>query len=263
MTDRLGLPRMTAYRMARTLLSAGHLVTDQVSGKYRLGPALLASTCLSESYAELVAMAQPIPRVPRRLDRRIRHTGGGGRRRGRLRRGRRSRSARTGAGWRSGASSATPRTPTARSPPPASRTRSARPSSARRSSDTPPRRSPMPTSAEAAWSRPGSWASPSTWRSATRAPAPAPRPSATRPARSSRRLPSSCPRAASTTRPGTRAPPPSGTRRLRSRRSSGTRGRASKPPGPLCAGVWRHSAARPPRPRTVRSSRSRAALLQA
>ncbi len=58
-TAELGLPRMTAYRMARTLLGAGYLVTDQVSGKYRLGPALLASTYLSEGYAELVAMAQP------------------------------------------------------------------------------------------------------------------------------------------------------------------------------------------------------------
>jgi DNA-binding IclR family transcriptional regulator len=59
MTAELGLPRMTAYRMARTLLDAGYLVTDQVTGKYRLGPALLASTYLSEGYAELVAMAQP------------------------------------------------------------------------------------------------------------------------------------------------------------------------------------------------------------
>ena len=59
MTAELGLPRMTAYRMARTLLGAGYLVTDQVSGKYRLGPALLAATYLSEGYAELVSMARP------------------------------------------------------------------------------------------------------------------------------------------------------------------------------------------------------------
>jgi DNA-binding IclR family transcriptional regulator len=59
MTARLGLPRMTGYRMARTLLGAGYLVTDEVSGKYRLGPALLAATYLSEGYAELVTMAQP------------------------------------------------------------------------------------------------------------------------------------------------------------------------------------------------------------
>jgi len=59
MTARLGLPRMTGYRMARTLLAAGYLVTDDVSGKYRLGPALLAATYLSEGYAQLVAIAQP------------------------------------------------------------------------------------------------------------------------------------------------------------------------------------------------------------
>jgi DNA-binding IclR family transcriptional regulator len=59
MTVRLGLPRMTGYRMARTLLGAGYLVTDPVSGKYRLGPALLAATYLAEGYAELVTMAQP------------------------------------------------------------------------------------------------------------------------------------------------------------------------------------------------------------
>ena len=58
-TARLGIPRMTAYRMARTLLEAGYLVTDKVSGRYRLGPALLATTYLSEGYAELAAMAQP------------------------------------------------------------------------------------------------------------------------------------------------------------------------------------------------------------
>jgi DNA-binding IclR family transcriptional regulator len=58
-TAQLGLPRMTAYRMARTLLGAGYLVTDQVSGRYRLGPALLAATYLSEGYAELASMAQP------------------------------------------------------------------------------------------------------------------------------------------------------------------------------------------------------------
>jgi DNA-binding IclR family transcriptional regulator len=58
-TAQLGLPRMTAYRMARTLLAADYLVTDRVSGRYRLGPALLASTYLSEGYAELAKMAQP------------------------------------------------------------------------------------------------------------------------------------------------------------------------------------------------------------
>jgi DNA-binding IclR family transcriptional regulator len=59
MVAELQLPRMTGYRMARTLQSAGYLVTDRSSGRYRLGPALLASTYLSEGYAELVTIARP------------------------------------------------------------------------------------------------------------------------------------------------------------------------------------------------------------
>lgn len=59
MTAALGLPRMTSYRMARTLQSAGYLVTDGASGRYRLGPALLAATYLSEGYADLVVLARP------------------------------------------------------------------------------------------------------------------------------------------------------------------------------------------------------------
>jgi DNA-binding IclR family transcriptional regulator len=59
MVAELKLPRMTGYRMARTLQSAGYLVSDSQSGRYRLGPALLASTYLSEGYAELVAIARP------------------------------------------------------------------------------------------------------------------------------------------------------------------------------------------------------------
>jgi DNA-binding IclR family transcriptional regulator len=59
MVAELSLPRMTGYRMARTLQSAGYLVTDPQSGRYRLGPALLASTYLSEGYAELVGIARP------------------------------------------------------------------------------------------------------------------------------------------------------------------------------------------------------------
>jgi IclR family transcriptional regulator, KDG regulon repressor len=59
MTAELGLPRMTSYRMARTLQSAGYLVADEASGKYRLGPSLLAATYLSEGYADLVALARP------------------------------------------------------------------------------------------------------------------------------------------------------------------------------------------------------------
>jgi DNA-binding IclR family transcriptional regulator len=59
MVAAIGLPRMTGYRMARTLEAAGFLVSDAVTGRYHLGPALLAATYLSESYAPLVAIARP------------------------------------------------------------------------------------------------------------------------------------------------------------------------------------------------------------
>jgi IclR family KDG regulon transcriptional repressor len=59
MVARIGLPRMTGYRMARTLQSTGNLVVDPVTGRYHLGPALLAATYLSEGYAQCVAMARP------------------------------------------------------------------------------------------------------------------------------------------------------------------------------------------------------------
>jgi len=59
MVTELRLPRMTGYRMARTLQGAGYLVTDPQSGRYRLGPALIASTYLAEGYSELVAIARP------------------------------------------------------------------------------------------------------------------------------------------------------------------------------------------------------------
>ena len=57
--DHAGLPRMTAYRMIRTLESARYLVRDPVTNRYHLGPALLAGTYLSEGYAELVDIAKP------------------------------------------------------------------------------------------------------------------------------------------------------------------------------------------------------------
>jgi DNA-binding IclR family transcriptional regulator len=59
MVERLGLPRMTGYRVARTLQSARYLVADPVTGRYHLGPALLASTYLTEGYKELVDIARP------------------------------------------------------------------------------------------------------------------------------------------------------------------------------------------------------------
>src|SRR3990172_9038844 len=53
------LPRMTAYRMIRTMEAARYLVRDPVTNRYHLGPALLASTYLSEGYADLVDIAKP------------------------------------------------------------------------------------------------------------------------------------------------------------------------------------------------------------
>lgn len=56
---RAGLPRMTAYRMIRTMESAWYLVRDPVTNRYHLGPALLSSTYLSDGYAELAAIVRP------------------------------------------------------------------------------------------------------------------------------------------------------------------------------------------------------------
>jgi IclR family KDG regulon transcriptional repressor len=57
--ERSGLPRMTAYRLIRTMEAAGYLVRDPVTSRYHLGPALLATTYISETYLELVSIARP------------------------------------------------------------------------------------------------------------------------------------------------------------------------------------------------------------
>jgi DNA-binding IclR family transcriptional regulator len=57
--EHAGLPRMTAYRMIRTMEAARYLVRDPVTNRYHLGPALLASTYLSEGYADLVDISKP------------------------------------------------------------------------------------------------------------------------------------------------------------------------------------------------------------
>ena len=57
--DRTGMPRMTAYRMVRTLRDEGYLVLDRSTAQYALGPAMLAGAYLSESYEELARMALP------------------------------------------------------------------------------------------------------------------------------------------------------------------------------------------------------------
>jgi DNA-binding IclR family transcriptional regulator len=59
MVPRLGVSRMTAYRMARTLQGTGHLVHDPSIGGYRLGPAMLAGIYLAEGFAQLVGVARP------------------------------------------------------------------------------------------------------------------------------------------------------------------------------------------------------------
>lgn len=57
--EHTGLPRMTAYRMIRTMESADYLVRDPVTSRYHLGPAFLATTYISETYVELVSIARP------------------------------------------------------------------------------------------------------------------------------------------------------------------------------------------------------------
>lgn len=57
--DGAGLPRMTAYRMIRTMEAAQYLVRDPVTNRYHLGPALLATMYLSEGYSELASIVRP------------------------------------------------------------------------------------------------------------------------------------------------------------------------------------------------------------
>jgi DNA-binding IclR family transcriptional regulator len=59
MVARLGVSRMTGYRMARTLQSTGHLVFEQQTGRYHLGPAMLAGIYLAEDFAQLVTVSRP------------------------------------------------------------------------------------------------------------------------------------------------------------------------------------------------------------
>ncbi len=59
MAEQTALLRMTVYRMARTLESLAFLVRDPVTNRYRLGPATLAMTYVSEDHSDLVALARP------------------------------------------------------------------------------------------------------------------------------------------------------------------------------------------------------------
>ncbi|HLA81729.1 MAG TPA: IclR family transcriptional regulator [Thermoleophilia bacterium] len=59
MAEQTGLLRMTVYRMVRTLESLAFLVRDPVTNRYRLGPATLAMTYVSEDQSDLVQLARP------------------------------------------------------------------------------------------------------------------------------------------------------------------------------------------------------------
>jgi DNA-binding IclR family transcriptional regulator len=50
---------MTAYRIARTFQSTGHLVSDPAAGGYHLGPAMLAGIYLAEGFSQLVEVSRP------------------------------------------------------------------------------------------------------------------------------------------------------------------------------------------------------------
>ncbi len=59
MAEQTGLLRMTAYRMVRTLESMAFVVRDPSTNRYRLGPATLALTYVSEDNSNLVNAARP------------------------------------------------------------------------------------------------------------------------------------------------------------------------------------------------------------
>lgn len=58
-TEETGLPRMTAWRMLRTLEAVDYVVRDPISSRYHLGPAMLVSMYLSWGYAPLLRAARP------------------------------------------------------------------------------------------------------------------------------------------------------------------------------------------------------------
>jgi DNA-binding IclR family transcriptional regulator len=59
MAEQIGLVRMTAYRMARTLESMAFLVRDSATNRYRLGPAVLAMGYVSDNQSGFVTAARP------------------------------------------------------------------------------------------------------------------------------------------------------------------------------------------------------------
>ncbi len=59
MAEQTGLVRMTVYRMVRTLESMAFLVRDTATNRYRLGPATLAMTYVSDDQSDFVEAARP------------------------------------------------------------------------------------------------------------------------------------------------------------------------------------------------------------
>jgi DNA-binding IclR family transcriptional regulator len=59
MAQQTGLVRMTVYRMARTLESMAFLVRDPSTNRYRLGPATLAMSYVSDDQSSFVEAARP------------------------------------------------------------------------------------------------------------------------------------------------------------------------------------------------------------
>jgi len=59
MAEQTGLVRMTVYRMVRTLESMAFLVRDTVTNRYRLGPATLTMTYVSDDQSDFVEAARP------------------------------------------------------------------------------------------------------------------------------------------------------------------------------------------------------------
>ena len=225
MVGRLGVSRMTAYRMARTLQGTGHLVHDPASSRYHLGPAMLAGTYLLEGFAPTVQLAHRVSRVARGADRRARGSGCGDRRCRRLRRPRglgpalRARD-RRGAGHRRHRQCAWQdvRGDEVRRRAYADRQEAA---PAAHAGDDHRPRGPRHGTQEDPATR--SW--PSTSKSTTWAHAPSWPRCSTRPARSSRRWASWSPRVASAPRRERPAPKWSGLRPARSPSTSGTRAR--------------------------------------
>ncbi len=76
---------MTSYRMARTLQSAGYLVTDGASGRYRLGPGAPGGDVSLRGLRRSGRDRPAVSRVPRRADGRVGHARRRSRWRGRLR----------------------------------------------------------------------------------------------------------------------------------------------------------------------------------